>query len=158
MEAIQRILCPVDFSEASRRTFEFAEKLALSTNAELIVGHAFDVPAEYTAAGQNFPADPSISARLKEYKPAPALRKCDHVLHAGSPGDVICWLAQDRHCDLIVMGSHGKGGLMTLLFGSVAEYVLRHARCPVLVVRHRRENEASLPEPRVFPPPPLSPT
>jgi nucleotide-binding universal stress UspA family protein len=149
MELIQRILCPVDFSEVSHRTFEYAEKLARSAHAELILAHAFEMPAAYTVAGQSLPADPAEGARLREYKPSSPLLKIDHVLHAGPPGEVICWLAENRDCDLIVMGSHGKRALTRLLLGSVAEFVLRHARCPVLVLPHRRQQEGKLKEPYV---------
>ena len=73
------------------------------------------------------------------------------VLHAGPPAEVICWLAQERKCDLIVMGTHGRSGLKHLLLGSVAELVLRNARCPVLTVRDRPANDPQLAEPKVLP-------
>jgi universal stress protein A len=66
---------------------------------------------------------------------------------------VICWVAQEQQCDLVVLGSHGRTALAHLLLGSVAEYVLRHARCPVLTVRDRPAGEAPLAEPRVLPVP-----
>jgi universal stress protein A len=153
MNLIRRILCPVDFSDASRQPFDYAVNLAHEIHAELIVAHAFDVPAELSLAGQSHPADAAEKEKLHEYKPAAPLTKIDYVLHAGSPGPVICWLAQERQCDLIVMGSHGKGGLTHLLFGSVTEAVLRHSQCPVLVIRHRQANEAKLEEPLVLPVP-----
>lgn len=55
------------------------------------------------------------------------------------PDDVILDYAQAHGADLIVMGSHGHTGLRHLLMGSVAEHVLRHAPCPVLVVHHLEE-------------------
>ena len=74
-------------------------------------------------------------------------------MHAGPPGEVICWMAQEQQCDLVVLGSHGRAALAHLLLGSVAEYVLRHARCPVLTVRDRPADEPPLAEPRVLPVP-----
>ena len=47
----------------------------------------------------------------------------------------ICRMAEQEHADLIVMGSHGRTGLSHVVLGSVAERVVRHASCPVLVVR-----------------------
>jgi nucleotide-binding universal stress UspA family protein len=56
----------------------------------------------------------------------------------GTPWDQITTLTQDDHTiDLVVMGTHGRTGLAHALLGSVAEKVVRHARCPVLVVRSR---------------------
>jgi nucleotide-binding universal stress UspA family protein len=54
----------------------------------------------------------------------------------GDSDDRIIDSAQEHGTDLIVMGSHGHTGLRHLLMGSVAEHVLRHAPCPVLIVRH----------------------
>lgn len=53
----------------------------------------------------------------------------------GKPGARIVETANDWPADLIVLGSHGRGGVSRLVLGSVAEAVMRHARCPVLVVR-----------------------
>ena len=74
------------------------------------------------------------------------------VLHAGPPGEVICWLAENLACDLIVMGTHGRTGLKHLLLGGVAEYVVRHARCPVLTVAEKPADEPPLVEPLALPP------
>lgn len=54
---------------------------------------------------------------------------------SGSPGACIVAAAQDGNADLIVMGTHGRTGVSRLLMGSVAEYVLRHAQCPVLTIK-----------------------
>ena len=72
-------------------------------------------------------------------------------MHVGEPGEVICWLAEQQACDLIVMGTHGRQGLLHLLMGSVAEYVMRHARCPVVTVRLLPEKQPPLKEPLVLP-------
>jgi universal stress protein A len=149
---IQRILCPIDFSHASGRAFAYAERLAQSTSAELVLLHAFDVPETLNLMGQEHPADPMVRDQLDAVPVSPGVRVA-RMLHAGSPGQVICWVAQEHGCDLIVLGSHGRGALAHLLMGSVAEYVLRHARCPVLTVRDRSPDEAPLEEPRVLPVP-----
>ncbi|HEX9861090.1 MAG TPA: universal stress protein [Nitrospirota bacterium] len=59
-----------------------------------------------------------------------------HVL-AGEPEDEIVKFADTNGTDLIVMGSHGHKGFVKLLIGSVAERVIGHAHCPVLVLKHR---------------------
>jgi universal stress protein A len=144
----RRILCPIDFSETSADALRHADDLAKEMSAELVVAHAFKRPATWDIGGQTEPASEAVRAQIEAVT-------CDtpftRVLHAGPPGPVICWLAQENECDLIVMGTHGHTGLKHLLFGSTAEYVLQHARCPVLSVRQRASNEPRLEEPIVMP-------
>lgn len=152
MQPIQRILCPVDFSSISAKALAYAERLASAMGAELILLHAFDVPATATYADVQNPADPTVRQLLEELTLSLPQTKAGRVLHAGPPGPVICWLAEDRGCDLIAMGTHGRTGLTHLLLGSVAEYVVRHARCPVLTVGSHPADEPALKEPLVLPP------
>lgn len=154
MSVFERILCGVDFSETSTKALLFAERLAREMGAEIILAHAFDVPASYDTAGQKEPYDPAVRRQLEELAPVHPDIKVRRVLHAGAPGEVICWLAEDQQCDLIVVGTHGRGGLAHLLLGSVAEYVLRHAQRPVVVVRDPPDNEPPPSEPKVLPLPP----
>lgn len=150
---IKRILCPIDFSETSQRAFEYAAALAESVGAEVVVLHAFDVPATLNMAGQHTPADASLRVKLEQVRATSAKVHISYVLHAGTPGEVICWLAQDRQCDLIVLATHGRTGLSHLVFGSTTEYVVRHARCPVMTIRDRPTDEPALTEPKVLPRP-----
>jgi universal stress protein A len=154
MALFQRILCPVDFSDTSTKALLFAQRLVRQTGAKLILLHAFDSPASYDAAGQHEPADPEVRSQLERIVPIYPEISVRRALHAGPPGKVICWLAEDQQCDLIVMGTHGRTGLWHLLLGSVAEYVLRHAHCPVTTIRDTPAKEPSLREPRVMPLPP----
>jgi nucleotide-binding universal stress UspA family protein len=69
------------------------------------------------------------------------------VLRPGVPADEIVKIANNRFVDLIVMGTHGRTGLKSLLIGSVAEHVVRHAPCPVLKVRDpNRRNRGEAPK------------
>lgn len=154
MKTIHRILCPIDFSDTSLKALAYAERLARDVGATLVLAHAFDRPETLNFAGQTRPADPELKARLDAIQPAAPDLVYERVLHAGHAGKVICWAAQERNCDLIVMGTHGHTGLLHLLLGSTAEYVLRHARCPVLTVRHHVKAEVPLEEPVVLPLPP----
>lgn len=152
MQTITHILCPTDFSSTAVRALKYAERLAIETNAELTLMHAFDTPATYTLSGQEHPRDPRLLQQLNELLvDSPLGNKIHRLQHAGEAGEVICWMAQDRKCDMIVMGTHGRSGVSHLLFGSVAEYVLRHARCPVVTIRDRDPNEPALPQPTVMP-------
>jgi universal stress protein A len=153
MNMFHRILCPVDFSEDSDTAMNYAQKLAASSGAELIALHAFDVPESYDEHGQTHPADRELVTKLHSIKAVSPGVKLSHALHAGPAGDVICWFAEDRKCDLIVMGTHGRTGLKHFFLGSVAEHVVRNARCPVLVLRTAKPGEPPLSEPHVLPPP-----
>lgn len=142
-----RILCPVDLSENSLDALLYAEELTARLGGKLLVAHAFKCPSSWDMQGQVEPSA-EVSERLESLECSVPF---ESVVHAGPPGPVICWLAQEQECDLIVMGTHGHTGLKHLLMGSTAEYVLQHARCPVMVVRDRKSNEPRLAEPIVMP-------
>lgn len=153
---IRSILFPTDFSPASEYAFEYAERLALSTGASLLVLHVFGVPDTWGTGGMPERVDEEIKKRLTGIKPSSAAVKVEYISHGGPAGDVICWLAQERGCDLIVIGTHGHTGFSHLILGSVAEYVVRHAACPVLTVRQRADHEKPIKEPEIYiPMPPI---
>jgi universal stress protein A len=153
MSIIKRILCPTDFSDAAQDAFHYADRLAQAMEAEVVLAHAFDTPAELNITGQTKPADPHVQEKIDAIKSQYDSVKVTRLLHAGSPGEVICWLATSHHCDLIVMGTHGRTGLKHLLVGSVAEYVMRHSHCPVLTLRKPHVNEPPPKEPLLLPVP-----
>ncbi len=152
MEMIRRILCATDFSATAAKAMQYAERLALQTAADLYLVHAFDVPVEMTVAAQTHPMDAKHQEQLDLLlRDSTLANRIIKLLHAGPAGEVICWMAQEHRCDLIVMGTHGHQGLIHRIFGSVAEYVLGQARCPVLTIRDRPENEPPLSQPLVIP-------
>ena len=156
LEPIRRILFPTDFSAPAAAAFEHAERLAADTGAELLVLHVFGLPDYWGTGGTSSEVEEESLAELQEIRPSVAGVKIEYVTHGGQPGAVICWLAEKRECDLIVMGTHGRTGLSNVIMGSVAGYVIRHARCPVLTVRMKAENEAPLAEPvTIVPVPPI---
>ena len=59
----------------------------------------------------------------------------EHRLVMGDPASEIVRVAKEEHPELIVLGTHGRTGLSRILMGSVAEAVVRHAPCPVLIYR-----------------------
>jgi nucleotide-binding universal stress UspA family protein len=65
----------------------------------------------------------------------------DEVVEVGDAADVICRVADRLGVDVVIVGSHGRSGLGRLFLGSVSEHVVRHAPCPVLVVRNRADPE-----------------
>jgi universal stress protein A len=147
------MLCPTDFSDAAQYAFDYADRLAQELGAEIVVAHAFDKPAELKITSQTKPSDPHEREQLDAIRSTFPQSRIVRAMHAGSPGEVICWMAAHYQCDLIVMGTHGRGGLKHLVLGSVAEYVMRHAPCPVLTVRIHAEKEPVPKEPMLLPVP-----
>jgi nucleotide-binding universal stress UspA family protein len=139
MLSIRRILHPTDFSEHCYPAFELACALARDYDAEVVVLHVAQLPLLTPVDGVLVPTplDEAEHARkqLEQVRPADSRVKVVHRLVEGDPAGEILQAAGDLSVDLIVMGSHGRGGLARLLMGSVAEAVLRKARCPVLTVR-----------------------
>lgn len=145
-EPIRRILLPTDFSAAANAAVEYAERLAACTSASLLVLH---VRQGWGADAPSDEADEQMQRTIEQIRSRVPDVHVEQLIHGGSPGEVICWVAQEKACDQIVMGTHGRTGVINLLMGSTAEYVVRHARCPVLTVPSRSSTEEPLQEPNL---------
>jgi len=151
MAAIRRILYPTDFSERSVVAIPLALDLARLYGAELHCLHVVDVPGEFILE------DSYMLPLTTEYRPDyDELKKAaethldqfiaqhmpdvrDSIKKAvvvGKPFAEIIGYARERDIDLIVLGTHGRSALGSMLLGSVAEKVVRKAPCAVLTVRH----------------------
>jgi nucleotide-binding universal stress UspA family protein len=141
---IRRILCPTDFSLYSARALRHAGALARRFESRLSVLHVS--PLWVPNAGSPLHASPprtpvALEAFAEDvYRFA---RPCvpdgvavETMVREGDPWREILEAATDLPADLVVMGTHGRGGFEELLLGSVADKVLRRARCPVLTVCH----------------------
>lgn len=144
MVEIGRIISPVDFSENSERAFDHAVALARWFDATITVLHVPALPVPAIAPGGELPYPLELSAdlrdellkRLDEFV-APARGSgvtIDVALHEGTPAAEVLHQAEERAADLIVMGTHGRGGFERLMLGSVTEKVVRKASCPVLTI------------------------
>ena len=138
---IDRILCPVDFSEFSLPAVERAVRLARWFEARVAVVHV--VPCVVAAGLPDFPVPFELSEEQREQVTrkledlvAPFLGQVqiETKLLEGEAWRVIRDEADDWAADLVVMGTHGRSGFEHLLLGSVTEKVLRRAPCPVLTV------------------------
>jgi nucleotide-binding universal stress UspA family protein len=136
----KKILFPTDFSSTSDDGLAMAESLARDTGAELLILHVEEPPAAYGGGEMYYGIpEPDKSALLKmlhDVVPSDMGIPYEHRLVTGEAADEIVRVADREHCDLIVIGSHGRTGLRRLLMGSVAEAVVRRANCPVLTVKH----------------------
>jgi nucleotide-binding universal stress UspA family protein len=145
MLRIEKILCPVDFSEYSARAFDYARSLAQHYGAALLLQHVVQ-PLTSTYPYYAFPdainevfwqLESSAEERLSELTAGFAEDgfEIKRFVHKGTAPECILAFAEYQSADLIVMGTHGRQGFDHFAMGSVTEKVLRKARCPVLVVR-----------------------
>jgi nucleotide-binding universal stress UspA family protein len=141
--SFRKILIAVDESAFAAHAADVGFELARSLGAEVALIHAVDPSIVAYAPEGGIPAGELVTlaqqdgrrllaafAQRASLQPAPL-----EFIHVGKTAAEIVKAAKDWPADLIVIGSHGRGGIDRLLLGSVAEAVMRHAACPVLVVR-----------------------
>jgi nucleotide-binding universal stress UspA family protein len=144
----KNILIPTDGSELSQRAVHMAVSLTKLHGARLTGIHV--IPDYHLLIAYEGAFDPVTEERIEEEAKARAQNYLDFVRKsaqdAGVPCDTVCETSdhpydailkacEARHCDLIVMTSHGRKGLAAVLLGSETRKVLTHTRIPVLVVR-----------------------
>ncbi|HRB12642.1 MAG TPA: universal stress protein [Vicinamibacteria bacterium] len=143
--SIDRILCPTDFSVFSSQALRHAMALARTFHSRLLVVHVIPggVPGVDTVyGGAPWLLAPEDRGRVEEemrrfLEPAREAR-VDHEteVREGEPWREIVSAAAELGADLVVMGTHGRGGFEHLVLGSVAEKLVRRLPCPVLTVSH----------------------
>jgi nucleotide-binding universal stress UspA family protein len=141
---IQRILIPLDFSHHAEAILEWGAHLAKEHGSRVILVHAYHLPVEFQQLeGAYLPPDfwTNVKTEAQQVleRHAERLRAqgiaVETVVREGYPATVIQEEAEERHADLIVIGTRGLSGLKHLLLGSVAERVVQKAPCPVLTVK-----------------------
>jgi nucleotide-binding universal stress UspA family protein len=139
MIPIKTILHPTDFSKPSEYALRFACALARDYGARLILLHVVELPVYYGELGMTvpLPADfhESLQDRLEHLVPVDAGIPVEAIQLEGNASAEILRVAEERHCNLIVLGTHGRTGLARVLLGSVAEDIIRHSRLPVLTLK-----------------------
>lgn len=142
---IRQILVPLDFSPHGQKSLRYAAAFARQFQARLILLHVtepVDYPADFGyapvpqhAIEENFQKDARERLETIAQEAAAAGLPTEVVLRIGRPYHEITSVAREYHVDLIIVTTHGYTGLTHVLLGSTAERVVRHAPCPVLVVR-----------------------
>jgi nucleotide-binding universal stress UspA family protein len=138
---LKSILVPLDFSKISEKALDYAVPLAKKFGAKITLLHAieplpYSMDLTYVPMGEGFPVGPmkkELNALAKKML-EPELLK-DVIVEVGTAFEVIANVARDCEADLIVITTHGHTGLKHVFMGSTAERVVRHAPCPVFVVR-----------------------
>jgi len=157
MQHIERILVPTDFGAASDAALRYARALATQFGASITLVHVFEDPLTSGAfVGDGTVVMPpdlrdaltraareQLDQRHAEH--AQALPSSSNTLLMGPAAKRIVEHAEKIDADLIAMGTHARGGLRHLLLGSVAEQVIRAAKCPVLTTREPESEETAAP-------------
>ena len=144
MAEIKKILCAVDLSEISTQVADYSKTLARAFDAEVVVSYVAPSLSQYvgfhvpptsieTFVGEIVSgAEKSMDEFLKENFSGVRARG---QVSTGYAAEEILQTAEQEGVDLIVMGTHGRKGIDRVLFGSVAEKVVKGADVPVLTLR-----------------------
>jgi nucleotide-binding universal stress UspA family protein len=140
----ETILLATDGSPASEPASEQAIDLATQVGARLLVVSVVASarqPSESTAVGHASETRDALAANAQAIvqKARAAGADATFLVWEGDAGDAIVAAADSENADLIVVGSHGRSGVSRFLIGSVSDFVVRHAHCPVMVVRGKTE-------------------
>jgi len=148
MSRVRRILHPTDFSRASGAAFARAVSMAKADRAQLLLVHVLASPMPMAGEGYISPEEyDDVDASARRYgqkrlsglqaKARKAGARTATLLLEGVAHEQIIRVAKSKKADLIVMGTHGRTGIVKFIVGSIASRVVAAASCPVLTVRGR---------------------
>ena len=149
MKTLKTILHATDFSDLAANAFHAAFALARAHNARLILLYVKQPQETIQGEFGLMPPEPeatdaTILARLGEMATDDSPIQVERLVVHGNATEVIVEVAKEKHCDLIVLGTHGRKGLARFFYGNVADAVTRAAPCPVLALRSS-QTEAEVP-------------
>ena len=149
---VSRILVPTDFTEAADDALSYATSLATQLGASVVVCHVYQLPT--ALAGAELSTRPTIESTAEIDRAArigvqEAIAKqlgaripMAAIIRPGNPETEILTIAREVSADLIILGSHGRSGLMRVLVGSVTDDLVHHAEIPVLVLHGKVARES----------------
>ncbi len=140
----KKILVAVDFSPCSRDALRMASRLAASSSAALVVAYAWTPPVVFAGETIGLPAglltdlittaQRELAAWKTEAEGYGAVQVTTEFLTGAAWHEVVSLAKGDHDIGLIITGTHGRTGIRHALIGSIAEKIVRHAPCPVMVV------------------------
>jgi len=140
-----RIVVPTDFSTCAEEAWGLAQRLAAAFGSELVLVHVLVEASLFEEGPFSMDRTRHVYAAARKWaeesleewagKAQGKGLKVRHVLRTGVPYREVVAVATDELADLVLMGTHGRGGINRALLGSVADRVIRLAPCPVLTVR-----------------------
>ncbi len=140
---LKNILCPVDHSDCSKEALKYAVSFAIKDNSKLYLLHVIDIRAFDESIDTMTPQIPDdetikqLKTKLLECIPEEIRDEMnvEALVVQGIPFVEIISTTKENDIDMIVIGSHGRTGIVHMMMGSVSEKVVRKAPCPVLIVR-----------------------
>lgn len=140
MFSIKIILVATDFSAASDLALRYGRAMAETFGANLRVLHVCDDPILFADTTSDEYRDQTMRNCLEELQEnvrqvTGDSENLELLTKCGSAATEIVYYAKDENIDMIVMGSHGRSAMASMLLGNVAEHVVRHSPCPVTTVR-----------------------
>lgn len=146
MNDLNKILVPTDFSEGSTAALKYACQLADALHADITVLHALEPPSPlgtgtefYTPPAEYFARREREARNHLESVLSPEQRQRYHaelvLRHGTAAAEILRYLYEHAAVHLVVMATHGRGGVARLMVGSVADKIMRQAPCPVLTRR-----------------------
>jgi len=144
------ILVPHDFSASANHAAALARDEAKLHGGRIVLLHVIDLPHQLGGTEVVIPPETGAPIPIKDYAVSSAEQHLDDLaarltkdgasvktfVRVGNPVDEILRFVDEEKADLVVMGTHGRGGIRHLIAGSVAERVVRASKVPVLTVRH----------------------
>lgn len=141
--SLKKILVPVDFSERTGKALQYAVPLAIQFDAEITLLHVIEAPylppSEVGGVTELESVDESREELESLQTEVAGMARCKTLLRKGSAHYEILDAAQELGSNLIILSTHGRTGLARIILGSTAEYVVRHASCPLLIVREKEQ-------------------
>lgn len=150
MFPFKKILCPTDFSEPSLCGLKMANEMAVQFGSEIILVNVHKpiphLPTPRVAASETTfdvsiyekqiieDAEHNLATVAKEILAEGVSPRL--IVRVGTPAEEILATAKEENVDAIIIASHGRTGLAKIVFGSVAQRVVRRAECPVLTMRN----------------------
>jgi len=148
---VERILCPVDFSDVSAEAYRYAQSIACRYSAKLFLQHVVELwqhPSCYYQTELEYYEQyretivSNAQDQLRQFADLCGGVQPECLVEESMAADAILCMARARAINLIIMGTHGRRGFDHLMLGSVTERVLRHAPCPVLAVPAKRPEQS----------------
>ncbi|HEX9757527.1 MAG TPA: universal stress protein [Nitrospiria bacterium] len=148
MAKFKKILVPVDFTEYSDEAISYAELLAITFQAKILLFHVIEQftysVSDTIQVMDHYTTLKEISEQMLENKKKQLKRKgivVESMVLKGNPALEIVKYSETKRVNLIVIGSHGRTGIQHLVLGSVAERVVRMSSCPVLTIKRKKKSE-----------------